>query len=221
VAMATWTKKIPFDATHLADNSSGLWIELCLLMMFYQQGVADGIFKNVPAIQDTAMANPLWSQAWQYVSKASETITAAMPRLADLMRFLFALGLWLLVSFVPVAGHHVVGAGFRYPAYCRASAGEFVLRSWIVLALAVWWWGQHLPEALKGLKTLGSFGFTLYVLHWFFIESVLGQMYVAPQMPKPGEVPWWVALSVSLTVTGLAAAACHGALKVITGSGSK
>merc|ERR1719253_2159278 len=121
------------------------------------------------------------------------------PRFSQWVAFVICYGGWLLLSFVPVSGHTMVGAGFRYPAYCRASAADFVLRSWAILGLAVFWYRNYLPNAVARLKTIAPFGFTLYVLHWFFIELFFSRIYVDISYPKNGEPSWQAGLVLGLT----------------------
>lgn len=226
IALATCMKKTPYDDLVNGDNynHSCLWIELLLLMVFYQQGIVDGIFRGLPPAKEVpeTFTAPLWNRFRQRLAlaeKSFEKSKSDRPRLTHCIRSAVAWGLWLLVSLVPVSsGFHIVtGPGFRYPAYYRSSAGSFVLRSWLVLGIAVWWFGSHLPPVLARFKNLAQFGFTLYMLHWFFIELALDVIYRHPRLPAPGELPWWFALVISCTFCLLSVAMCHGALKVASG----
>merc|ERR1719162_2179920 len=116
-----------------------------------------------------------------------EEAIVAHPRLSQATLFLIAWGGFLLCSLVPVIGSSIFDPGFRYPAYNRLSAGDYVLRSWIVLGLAVFWFQSQLPKAVMHLKMMAPFGFTLYFLHWFFIELAFRRMYVVVSLPRKGE----------------------------------
>jgi len=224
VALATWTKKAPYDDLMDSQNVSCLWIELLLLMVFYQQGVADGIFRNTKGTQDS-MANPVLEQCWCRLN-AAWTSLAARASFTELPASVVAWGLFLILSFVPIASGIEVsrGPGYRYPAYSAGCAGNFVLRSWAVLGLGVWWFGQHLPKAFLSLKVVAPVGFTLYVLHWFFIEVALGWIYVdkslvGPHGELPDELPWWLALFLTLGLCLLAVTLCHVGFMAVTGQG--
>jgi len=224
VALAAWTKKMAYDDLRDGDsaNKNCLWIEMCSMMLFYQQGVADGIFRSTPGIKDAVCTSSFWNQLRRPLAAFEtylEKVKAERPRLGELIASVVAWGLFLLVALIPIYSHAVVDPGYRYPAYYRNGAGSFVLRSWATLALAIWWWGGHLPKALMCLKTVAPLGFTLYVLHWFFIELVFGQIYPQRHIPMPGELPWWVALVIALVVCALAVTVCHGAIKAATGNG--
>jgi hypothetical protein len=220
VGMAALTKRFAYDDFLHGErtNESGLWIELCLLTVFYQQGVVDGILRDVPAARD-----PLTSKLISPLRRAEQAYTALMstwPRLREFFISVFAWSLWWFVSSYQVTGTDLLfSPGYRYPAYFWGTAGLFVLRSWIVLGVAVWWWGYHLPAFMRHLQTVASFGFTLYVLHWFFIETVLSALYGSPHPPGPGDVPWWLALVIALTLTLVASSLCHMAMKVVMGQG--
>jgi len=217
VALATWTTTVDYDGIHPEANSNVLWLELCMLLVFYQQGVADGIFRCVPDVNEAlpggSSVHLVVASVKTYVEKAK----ILWPGLANWICFLLPWFLWSLVSFIPVSGHYVATTpGFRYPAYSGSSAGNYVLRSWVVLGLAVWWWSQHVPTAVARLKTVAPFGFTLYLMHWFFIELTMAELYGAPDaqgLSGPTGLPWWLGLFFSLAITLCAAGASHIVLK--------
>jgi len=193
---------------------------MCALLLFYQQGVADAIFRSIPEIKDeTTSVGPSLNRLTQCLASLKgslEKATEVQPRLSQAIFFLIAWGGFLLCSLVPVIGHTMIDAGFRYPAYSRLSAGDFVLRSWIVLGLAVLWFGSQLPKAVTQLKMIAPFGFTLYVLHWFFVELAFSRIYVKISLPRKGEPSWQVGLVLSLVFCFLAVLVCHLMLKAVT-----
>jgi hypothetical protein len=218
VALAAWTKKTPYDNFHHHDFA--LWIESALLVIFYQQGMVDALLGALPKTTAKREKNP-GSTLQGFISAASKSLeNAARPYAAQGRSSFIAWLLWLLLSIVPISGRAIWGGGFRYPAYCRASAGEFVLRTWAILCLAIWWFGQHLPTSMKKLKNYSDFGFTLYTLHWVFIDLAFSHIYGIPLTSRrPGDLPWWLGLIFGLCFCLAMVSICHLSFKAVTGNG--
>lgn len=218
VALAAWTKKTPYDSFH--HHSFDLWIELALLIIFYQQGMVDGLLGGFPKKAES-LVKLKSSTIYGVASSALHTLECAIrPYMLREWKALTAWTLWLLLSLIPISGRAIWGGGFRYPAYCRTSAGEFVLRTWAILSLAVWWFGQHLPVAMKRIKNFSEFGFTLYTLHWVFIELAFSHVYGIPQASHhSGDLPWWLGLIFGLSFCFAMVSACHLFFKAVTGNG--
>jgi hypothetical protein len=237
IAMAAWTKMIPYDNfNNSGDNTIALWIEVALFTTFYQQGVVDAFLashsRRAPPFNresgwftSTLLVDKIRKLSHQLVTTLGYTTNTKVdsPQLTKCTVAVIAWVSWFILSIVPIPDHDVCGGGFRYPAYCRSSAGHFVFRSWAILGLALWWFQHHLPSALKKVKAFASFGFTLYTLHWFFLELAFKHIYGGPVPPgqpnQPGELPWWLGLAIGLCFCFFTTGMCHLFLKAVMGSG--
>jgi hypothetical protein len=76
-----------------------------------------------------------------------------------------------------------------------------------------------------GFKIFASVGFTFSLLHWFFVELVLGQIYRHPvedvQHLGQDDIPWWIAFIIALFASFVATSLCHAVFLRLTGKSVK
>mmetsp|Transcript_102507 Transcript_102507/g.187300 ORF Transcript_102507/g.187300 Transcript_102507/m.187300 type:complete len:917 (-) Transcript_102507:57-2807(-) len=236
VALATFTLRTTFDKSQMhSNNSSTLWVELLCFAIFYQQGVVDGVLKTAAAREQAegedacAEHKPGFRPGVLPFSAPLETMLSKTwmqkmhrwnPQKNGRVMAAVCWGLWLLLSLLPVPGMMIYGAGFRYPAYRRSSAGHFILRSWAILGIAIWWWSNHLPEVFRRMSGFAELGFSFYFLHWLFIESAMLEIYGKPAWPLPrGDMPWWAGLFLSLLACCFGVLLCHALLVLLIRGG--